>query len=149
MAKILVSENLPADWRIFEVQIDGQPVIGSRPHLQTGEVVRFDVAANIGDAPKVFRLGAEETYVAVYVSYNSRNRCALRRQTGIEEIYSANGRLGQRFVALFRVTADEWLLDLDVPGAHSHGTREERLVGTRETIRRADEERAVEEAPLV
>jgi hypothetical protein len=149
MAKVFVSENLPIGFRTSDVLVDGVGVTGAKePALREAGTVEFHIPVGAGQGRTPFRLRDGETYVVLYVSYNSREWVELRALHGMEKVFARNGRTGMKFAALLRVIAENWAVDYDVPGHHSHGTVACRLRGTRSEAVRADGERAAEGVPL-
>lgn len=135
-----------------EVAVNGQPVdLPNGSQTVQAENISFHLPCRgrmTPEANKTFRFSAG-VYVLFYEAYNAARPPLVKRIEGLKEIFSYGDGHGMRWAALYKVEGEAWSVDWDVSGHHRHGWVKKRVVGTRTSFERLDQERVLEEAPLV
>lgn len=133
-----------------DVQIDGHDIPDEKSINASSIAFRLPSRGRMRNlANRTFRLTPECVYVLMYESYNAMSSPSVTKAEGVEEIYSYGDGHGMRWSALYKVVADQWRIDWNTPGHHSHGFNKHRAVGTRSGFERSDNERELEEAKQV
>jgi hypothetical protein len=135
-----------------EVTVNGRPVaLPQGSQTVKAENIAFHLPCRgrmQSAANKVFRLSAS-VYVLFYEAYNAAREPLVQRTEGLKEVFSYGDDHGMRWAALYKVEGEVWSVDWDVSRSHRHGWDKKRVIGTRTSFERRDDERVLEEAPLV